>query len=66
MIRYAAEFSADCQTLTFVSDPAPTQPRFRLTYVKLKNDALGIKFEVAPPGSPENFKLYVEGAARKK
>lgn len=66
VIRYAAEFSADGRTLTFSSDPVPAQPRFRLTYVKLKDDTLNIKFEIAPPGSPENFKVYVEGSARKK
>jgi len=65
VIRYTAEVSPDGQTLTFVSDPAPTQPRFRLTYVKLKGDDLGIKFEIAPPGAPMNFKVYVEGAAHK-
>lgn len=66
VIRYAAEFSPDGQTLTFVSYPVPAQPRFRLTYVKLKNNGLGIKFEIAPPGAPEDFRVYVAGTARKK
>jgi hypothetical protein len=67
VIRYTAEFSPDDQTLTFVSEPAPAQPRFRLTYLRPKNNSpLGIKFEIAPPGEPENFKVYVEGTAHKK
>ena len=66
VINYAAELSASGQTITFVSAVLPSQPRFRLTYVKKKEDILEIKFEIAPPGAPENFKVYVEGSARKK
>lgn len=66
VIRYTAEIAEDGQSLIFVSDPVPAQPRFRLTYARLKADALRIKFEIAPPGEPQNFKVYVEGTAHKK
>ena len=65
VIRYTPSFSADRRTITFVSDPVPSQPRFRLTYLKKPDDTLGIKFEIAPPNAPDNFKMYVEGSARK-
>jgi hypothetical protein len=66
VIRYTAKFSPDSKTLTFVSDPAPSQPNFRLTYLKNPDDTLGIKFEIAPPGAPDEFKVYVEGSAHKR
>jgi hypothetical protein len=66
VINYTVDFSADKQTLTFISAAAPGAPRFRLTYKKEADDRLGIKFEIAPPGKPEEFKGYLEGKARKK
>src|SRR5207253_11366199 len=66
VIRYTASFTTDGPTLTFVSDPAPSQPSFRLTYLKNPDDTLGIKFEIAPPNTPDKFKMYVEGSAHKR
>jgi hypothetical protein len=66
VINYAATFSDDKKLLTFLSDATPQSPRFRLTYTKEKDDLVGIKFEMAPPGKPDDFKTYLEGRARKK
>ncbi len=66
VINYTATVSPDKQTLTFISAPAPSAPRFRLTYQKEAEDRIGIKFEIAPPAKPEEFKAYLEGKARKK
>ena len=66
VINYTVTFSPDKQTLTFISTPAPGAPRFRLTYQKEADDRVGIKFEIAPPAKPEEFKTYLEGKARKK
>ncbi len=66
LINYAVTFSPDKQTLTFISPAAPSAPRFRLTYQKEAEDRVGIKFEIAPPEKPEEFKTYLEGKARKK
>ena len=66
VIRYTIEFSPDGQTIIFLSDLIPSQPRFRLTYTRGKAHDLNIKFEIAPPTSPEKFQVYVEGTARKK
>lgn len=65
VIHYAAALSEDGQTLTFVSDPTPSIPRFRLTYVKQGEAAVKITFEMAPPGS-EKFSPYTTGTARRK
>jgi len=66
VINYTATFSPDKQTLTFISAAAPGAPRFRLTYQKEAEGRIAIKFEIAPPGKPEEFKAYLEGKARKK
>jgi len=65
VIRYTADFSPDGKTLTLVSDPVPSQPVFRLTYVLQNATAMSVKFEIAPPNAPQQFKTYVEGSARK-
>ena len=65
MIRYIAESSEDGRTITFLSDPVPSQPRFRLTYVAQGSEKMDIKFEIAPPDSPDKFKVYVEGSANR-
>jgi len=66
VIHYAVSASEDQRVLTFVSDPQPTGPRFRLSYTKEGADAVAIKFEIAPPGKPDEFKTYLEGKARRK
>jgi hypothetical protein len=66
VINYNVTFSPDKETLTFISATAPSAPRFRLTYQKEAEDRVGIKFEIALPGKPDDFKTYLEGKARKK
>jgi hypothetical protein len=66
VIRYTAEFSTDGKQVTFVSDPAPAQPSFRLTYAIVDAITLNIKFEIAPPNAPDQFKVYLEGTARRQ
>jgi hypothetical protein len=52
--------------LTFLSDVGPGEPRFRLSYLKVDNDVVTIKFEIAPPGKADGFKTYLEAKARRK
>jgi hypothetical protein len=66
VIYYTAEFSSDWKQLTFLSDARPGVPRFRLTYTRLDAGGIGIKFEIAPPGRPDQFSTYVQGTAQKK
>src|SRR5262249_226469 len=65
VIRYTTNISETKKTITFRSDPQPSQPVFRLTYNAGDNGRLAIKFEIAPPTAPEEFKVYVEGSAHK-
>lgn len=65
VINYTVTWSDDKRTLTFLSDEQPSAPRFRLSHVREKDDSLRIKFEIAPPGKPQEFSTYVEGTARK-
>ncbi len=66
VIHYRAEFSEDKKALTFLSDAEASAPRFRLTYTKGRDQALTIRFEIAPPGKPDSFSTYVEGIARRR
>ena len=50
----------------FLSEAAPGEPRYRLTYVKAGADRVRIRFEIAPPGQPEAFRMYIEAKARRK
>lgn len=63
VIHYTASFSEDKETLIFLSEAAPATPRFRLSYTKGEQGSVGIKFEMAPPGKPDAFRLYLEGKA---
>lgn len=65
VIQYAVESLENPTTIRFVSDALPSTPRFRLTYVRREND-MGIKFEIAPPGKSDAFTTYVEGVVRRK
>ena len=66
VIRYAVAPRPGKAGLSFVSDPAPSGPRFRLTYTPGGDDTVAVKFEVAPPGQPDGFRTYLEGSARRK
>src|ERR1051325_9023398 len=66
VIRYVAQFSGDGNTCSPVSEPSPPQPRFRLIYQKLKEGQLAIRFDIASPDQPNNFKNYVAGTATLK
>ena len=59
VIRYSARSDAPTQ-VTFLSEPAPNAPRYRLSYAKLADGRVSGKFEVAPPAKPEAFNTYLE------
>ncbi len=66
IIHYAVEFSQNKNALTFLGDIQPSAPRFRFTYEKTGSDTLHIRFEIAPPGKPEEFATYIEATAHRK
>jgi hypothetical protein len=65
VIHYTVQFSGDSNTVTFLSDAIPMQPRFKLTYKKQDGNSLRISFYIAPPGKPEDFSRYIDGEARR-
>lgn len=64
-IRYDLNSSPNSNAVTFVSAVEPSGPRYRLTYTPVNRDRLKIKFEIAPPGHPEEFATYIEAGARR-
>jgi hypothetical protein len=58
-IRYVASVEPASKTFTFLSEVIPGQPHYRLTYVASSANALSLKFEIAPPNSPEQYKPYI-------
>jgi hypothetical protein len=59
VIHYGVTVDAG-KSYTFVSDAAAGQPRFRLTYTVTGPKSLALRFEIAPPGSPEQWKPYID------
>ncbi|MCL5027918.1 MAG: hypothetical protein M1480_02740 [Bacteroidetes bacterium] len=66
IINYSINFSDDHNTLTFVSDISPINPRYRLTYSKINNQKLNIKFEIASSSNPVAFSIYYSGTVHRK
>jgi hypothetical protein len=64
-IEYDVSVSPDGKIVTFVSKPVPSVPRFRLVYTRLAADSVDVKFEMAPPGNPDAFKVYTEGVTKR-
>jgi hypothetical protein len=63
VIRYTADVGDN--RVTFLSDPDPKGPRFRLTYV-LGDSQLTGTFEIATPDAPEAFKAFLSWKARRQ
>lgn len=64
VIRYTIEFAQDGNSMVWLSDPQ-LGPRFRLTYAKTSTDTLALRFEIAPPNAPSEFRTYIEAAAKR-
>jgi hypothetical protein len=64
-IRYDVQAPADGGEVVFVSGPEASAPRYRLTYARAGQDRVKIKFEIAPPGHPEQFATYIEASAHR-
>ncbi|MFN2578271.1 MAG: hypothetical protein ABR607_11340 [Pyrinomonadaceae bacterium] len=63
-INYIITVSSDGKTITFLSDPRDTGPRYRLTYVLTKPDQIALTFEIAPDKT-DQFKKFIEGRVRR-
>ena len=65
LIHYAVTVEKG-RVFTFLSDVVPGQPRFRLTYAMSGEAAVSLRFEIAPPNAPEQFKPYIQATAHRK
>ena len=66
VIKYSVKFSDDQNSIIFTSIPANNEPIFRLTYEKINNQKLNIKFEIAQADTPSSFATYIEATAHRK
>jgi hypothetical protein len=66
VIQYGITPSADGNSLVFLSTAVAGQPRFRLTYAKAEKQSVTIKFEIATPDKPDDFKTYINAKANRK
>jgi len=65
VIHYAVSVSPDQKTISLRSDPLPSMPQFRFTYVETGKDTLDARFEMTPPGKAGEFFTYLEGTAKR-
>ena len=65
VIHYAVKISESAKTATFLSEPVPGTPSYRLTYIGKGPDEVSIRFEMAPPDKPGQFRAYIEASARR-
>jgi hypothetical protein len=65
VIHYTVAVASSPRTITFTSPATPNAPRFRFIYKVIDNDTVNNRFEMAPPGKPDAFALYIEGDAKR-
>jgi hypothetical protein len=64
-IEYRVQVAEDGKSCTMESAPSAGAPSYRLTYNAAEAGRLKIKFEIAPPGIPAQFKPYIDATARR-
>jgi len=62
VINYSITVPNETQ-IVFTSDKVQNAPIFRLTYTKLENDLINVKFEMSQDG--ESYMTYIEGKSRR-
>jgi hypothetical protein len=65
VIHYEVNVSPDQKSIILESDPVPSAPQFRFTYIKTGPDTLNARFEMTPPGVTGAFFIYLEGTSRR-
>jgi hypothetical protein len=66
VIRYSVEFVGGRNAVTFLSDPEPSAPRYRLTYTQTAPERVSITFEIAPHDNSQAFATYITSTAWRK
>jgi hypothetical protein len=62
-IEYAVSFTD--KAVVFTSAAIQGVPRFRLSYETIDAKTINVKFEMANPGAPDDFKMYLQGKSTK-
>ena len=63
VIRYLVQSTPG--EAVFLSEVRPGEPRYRLTYTRVSATTIKGRFDVAPPGRPDQFSAYLSWSARK-
>ena len=66
VIDYSVSPLPDKKGLVFVSNPKLPGPCFRLTYTKTAGGEVAVKFEIAPPGKTDQFRMYLQGLVKRE
>jgi len=66
VINYKVSYNEAENAIILTSDANEGAPRFRFTYKKIDDKKIKTVFEIAPPGKPDSFTVYVEGTAHRK
>ena len=64
-IRYELKSSPNSNAVTFVSGVEPSASALSSDLFAGRGDRVKIKFEIAPPGHPEEFATYIEAGAHR-
>jgi len=65
VIHYLVKLNESAKGVTFLSEPTPGAPSYRLSYIGNAPDAVTIRFEVAPADKPDQFRTYIEASAKR-
>jgi hypothetical protein len=65
VIRYAITVLPGGTKIQFLSDAAPDGTRARMSYTRTGTDSAIERFEIAPPGKPDEFTTHVEFQAKR-
>ena len=65
VIRYAVTVAPGDDSIEFLSDAAPAGTTCRMSYARAGADSVTEKFEIDPPGKPNDFAIYVEFNAKR-
>jgi hypothetical protein len=66
IIKYTVKFSDDLNSVIFISVPVANEPIYRLSYIKVNNQKLNFKFEIARQETPGSFSTYLEATVHRK
>jgi hypothetical protein len=66
VLKYSVGMTEDSRMITLVSEPLPSSPRYRTTYIKMDAQTMTIRSEIAPPGQLDDFTIYTEETAARK